>query len=57
MGPQDSYICLIPKTLGQDHSLKDEDFDGDVTPERSWTLLQPLAGTCLYVCPIQSSAP
>lgn len=50
MGPRDSYICLIPKPLDTVPSFTDDDLDTDVTPARSWSLLQPLAGTCLYVC-------
>ena len=50
MGPRDSYICLIPKPLDTIPSFTDDLFDTDVTPARSWSLLQPLAGTCLYVC-------
>ena len=50
MGPRDSYICLIPKPLDTIPSFTDDDLDTDVTPTRSWSLLQPLAGTCLYVC-------
>jgi len=52
MGPQDSYICLIPKPLDQGPLLEDEDSHGDVTPEGPWSLLQSLTGSCLYVCPI-----
>ena len=50
MGPRDSYICLIPKPLDSNPSFADDYLDTDVTPARSWSLLQPLAGTCLYVC-------
>ena len=49
MGPRDSYICLIPKPLDTVPSFTDDDLDTDVTPARSWSLLQPLTGTCLYV--------
>ncbi|KAF8797944.1 hypothetical protein BYT27DRAFT_7178207 [Phlegmacium glaucopus] len=48
MGPRDSYICLIPKPLDTIPSFTDDDLDTDVTPARSWSLLQPLTGTCLY---------
>ncbi|PPQ72146.1 hypothetical protein CVT26_006902 [Gymnopilus dilepis] len=48
MGPRDSYICLIPKPLDNVPTLQDDDSDADVTPARSWSLLQPLTGTCLY---------
>ncbi|KAF8163220.1 hypothetical protein B0H34DRAFT_794953 [Crassisporium funariophilum] len=48
MGPRDSYICLIPKPLDSIPSFTEEESDVDVTPARSWSLLQPLSGTCLY---------
>ncbi|KAF9483909.1 hypothetical protein BDN70DRAFT_873313 [Pholiota conissans] len=48
MGSRDSYLCLIPKPLENIPSLQNEDSDIDVTPARSWSLLQPLSGTCLY---------
>jgi len=50
LGPRDSYLCLIPKPLEIVPAVQDQDSDADVTPARSWSLLQPLAGTCLYVC-------
>ncbi|KAF8894546.1 hypothetical protein BD779DRAFT_1501670 [Infundibulicybe gibba] len=50
MGPRDSYLCLIPKPLDNQPSPPEEQQpDEDVTPARSWSLLQPLSGTCLYV--------
>ncbi|PPQ86866.1 hypothetical protein CVT25_012585 [Psilocybe cyanescens] len=48
MGPRDSYICLIPKPLDNTPPLQEDDSDADMTPARSWSLLQPLTGTCLY---------
>ena len=48
MGPLDSYICFIPQPLQSGPSLQDNS-DADITPARSWSLLQPLTGTCLYV--------
>ncbi|KDR81520.1 hypothetical protein GALMADRAFT_239520 [Galerina marginata CBS 339.88] len=48
MGQRDSYLCLIPKPLDNIPTVPDDDSDADVTPARSWSLLQPLAGTCLY---------
>ena len=50
MGPRDSYLCLIPKPLDLPPPVSD-DHQPDVTPAQSWALLQPLAGTCLYVGP------
>lgn len=48
MGPRDSYLCLIPKPLDNIPAVQQQDSDADVTPARSWSLLQPLSGTCLY---------
>ncbi|KAJ3822923.1 hypothetical protein F5880DRAFT_1570760 [Lentinula raphanica] len=48
MGPRDSYLCLIPKPLNLSMSSADDDLDEEITPARSWSLLQPLSGTCLY---------
>ena len=55
MGPHDSYLCLIPKPLDNVPAVQEQDSDADVTPARSWSLLQPLSGPCLYVCPHLSS--
>lgn len=49
MGPRDSYLCLIPKPLDLSPPQSDDDPDEEIAPARSWSLLQPLAGTCLYV--------
>ncbi|KIK59777.1 hypothetical protein GYMLUDRAFT_44231 [Collybiopsis luxurians FD-317 M1] len=48
MGPRDSYLCLIPKPLDLSPPPSDADPDEDFAPARSWSLLQPLSGTCLY---------
>ncbi|PPQ70956.1 hypothetical protein CVT24_009956 [Panaeolus cyanescens] len=48
MGPRDSYICLIPKPPEHVPAPQEEDSNADMTPARSWSLLQPLSGTCLY---------
>ncbi|KAG5646673.1 hypothetical protein DXG03_002663 [Asterophora parasitica] len=49
MGPKDSYLCLIPKPADNVPPVPDEDpSDFEVSPSRSWSLLQPLSGTCLY---------
>lgn len=50
MGPRDSYLCLIPHPSVNIPSLEEDDLDIGVTPARSWSLLQPLSGSCLYVC-------
>ncbi|KAG6854624.1 hypothetical protein C0991_004226 [Blastosporella zonata] len=50
MGPTDSYLCLIPKPGDNvQHPTNEEDSsDFELAPSRSWSLLQPLSGTCLY---------
>ncbi|KAG6911461.1 hypothetical protein DXG01_014535 [Tephrocybe rancida] len=49
MGPKDSYLCLIPKPDDNIHPPSNDDpSDFESTPSRSWSLLQPLSGTCLY---------
>ncbi|KAJ3866453.1 hypothetical protein EV359DRAFT_36645 [Lentinula novae-zelandiae] len=48
MGPRDSYLCLVPRPLEFSSSTSDVDSDEEITPARSWSLLQPLSGTCLY---------
>lgn len=50
MGPGNSYLCLIPKSSPSTPPPLEEEDPDDLTPARSWSLLQPLAGTCLYVC-------
>lgn len=45
MGPDDSYICLIPPPESSAPSEEQE----EVTPVQSWALLKPLSGRCLYV--------
>lgn len=50
MGSRDSYICLIPKAPEHIPPPPEDDSNADTTPARSWALLQPLAGKCLYVC-------
>ncbi|KAF8231294.1 hypothetical protein L208DRAFT_1362367 [Tricholoma matsutake] len=49
IGPNESYLCLIPKPTVNLPSSSEEDIpDSEMTPGRSWSLLQPLSGTCLY---------
>ncbi|KAL0947009.1 hypothetical protein HGRIS_013153 [Hohenbuehelia grisea] len=48
IGPRDSYLCFIPKALDHPSPPPEEEADPDVSTARSWSLLQPLAGTCLY---------
>ncbi|KAL1713466.1 hypothetical protein EV715DRAFT_211580 [Schizophyllum commune] len=48
MGPE-SYLCYVPKPLDYEPPNADDAADAELTPARSWQLLQPLTGTCLYV--------
>ncbi|KAF9005568.1 hypothetical protein BDQ17DRAFT_1353386 [Cyathus striatus] len=48
MGNKDAYICLIPKAPETPAFPEEHEAEADITPARSWSLLQPLTGTCLY---------
>ncbi|GLB35036.1 putative glucosidase II beta subunit-like protein [Lyophyllum shimeji] len=49
MGPKDSYLCLIPKPADNVTQVPDDqESNFELIPSRSWSLLQPLSGTCLY---------
>ncbi|TEB31253.1 hypothetical protein FA13DRAFT_1754770 [Coprinellus micaceus] len=49
MGSKDSYICYIPKAPDAPSTRQEEaEAEADATPARSWSLLQPLSGTCIY---------
>ncbi|KAG5653967.1 hypothetical protein H0H81_008835 [Sphagnurus paluster] len=49
ISPTDSYLCLIPKPADHTPPVADDpQADFEFTPSRSWSLLQPLSGTCLY---------
>ncbi|KAI0957358.1 hypothetical protein AcW1_005774 [Taiwanofungus camphoratus] len=48
LGPRDSYLCLIPPPSEDGSSSVMDEPQTDVTPVHSWSLLQPLTGTCLY---------
>ncbi|KAK2466989.1 hypothetical protein APHAL10511_001247 [Amanita phalloides] len=48
IGPHDSYICLIPSPPQVDPAAADDRSTTDISPARSWSLLQPLTGSCLY---------
>ncbi|KAK0210661.1 hypothetical protein DFS33DRAFT_1252254 [Desarmillaria ectypa] len=49
LGPRDSYLCLIPPPLlPPSESPLPPSQEEDVTPAHSWSLLQPLSGSCLY---------
>ncbi|RDB21300.1 Protein OS-9 [Hypsizygus marmoreus] len=46
---KDAYLCLVPKPVEHTPPPPEEtESDFDLTPSRSWSLLQPLSGTCLY---------
>jgi protein OS-9 len=47
IGPRDTYLCLIPPPL--ESRPTPDDAQSETTPVHSWSLLQPLSGTCLYV--------
>lgn len=49
MGPRDTYLCFTPPPIKQDPPPPEETIT-EVTASHSWSLLQPLDGTCLYVC-------
>ena len=55
MGPRDTYLCFIPAPIKQDPPLPEETIT-EVTASHSWSLLQPLDGTCLYVCGLSPSS-
>ena len=55
MGPRDTYLCFIPAPIKQDPPTPEETFT-EVTASHSWSLLQPLDGTCLYVCDLSPSS-
>jgi protein OS-9 len=48
IGPQNSFLCLIPRAVDNTPQTSEDDLEADTTPVRSWSLLQPLSGTCLY---------
>ncbi|KAF5365602.1 hypothetical protein D9758_003228 [Tetrapyrgos nigripes] len=49
MGPRDSYLCLIPDPLElPPEPAEDLESESALTPAHTWSLLQPLTGTCLY---------
>lgn len=54
LGPKDSYLCYIPKPVESASTKRVEEPEADPTPARSWSLLQPLAGSCLYVSLVRS---
>ncbi|KAI0040483.1 hypothetical protein FA95DRAFT_1683761 [Auriscalpium vulgare] len=48
MGPRDSYLCLIPPELDPQPVPAADEPHAEVTAVHSWSLLQPLAGGCIY---------
>jgi hypothetical protein len=55
MGPRDTYLCFIQAPIKQDPPPPEEIIT-EVTASHSWSLLQPLDGTCLYVCNLSPSS-
>lgn len=55
MGPRDTYLCFIPAPIKQ-HPPPPEETITEVTASHSWSLLQPLDGTCLYVSDLSLSS-
>lgn len=49
LSPQRSYICLIPPPL-KDPPEDSVEAQAESSPLQSLSLLQPLSGSCLYVC-------
>lgn len=49
MGPRHSYLCLIPPPPVDNTSIPVDEPTTDITPVHTWSLLQPLSGSCLYV--------
>ena len=49
MGPRNSYLCLIPPPPVDNASIPTDEPTTEVTPVHTWSLLQPLTGSCLYV--------
>ncbi|KAF8274961.1 hypothetical protein EI94DRAFT_1768293 [Lactarius quietus] len=47
MGPRDTYLCFIPPSTKQEPQPPEESIT-EVPASHSWSLLQPLDGTCLY---------
>ncbi|KAK7467006.1 Protein OS-9 [Stygiomarasmius scandens] len=45
---RDSYLCLIPEPLHLPPPPEEVQDESALTPAHSWSLLQPLTGTCLY---------
>ncbi|KNZ74197.1 OS-9 like protein [Termitomyces sp. J132] len=49
LGSKDSYLCLIPRVdVTVRPASNDDSSDFEFVSSRSWSLLQPLSGTCLY---------
>ncbi|KAI0006085.1 hypothetical protein BJV74DRAFT_792485 [Russula compacta] len=55
MGPRDTYLCFTPPSIKQGPPPPEETIT-EVTASRSWSLLQPLDGTCLYVMLVKNEA-
>ena len=55
MGLHETYLCFIPAPIKRDPPPPEETIT-EVTASHSWSLLQPLDGTCLYVCDLPPSS-
>jgi protein OS-9 len=55
LGPKNQFLCLIPPPLEPPPQEREEQ-TRETTAVQSWSLLQPLTGTCLYVRPSSRAA-
>lgn len=46
---QNPYVCLIPPPI-ESHTQSAEEPQLEANAAQTWSLLQPLSGSCLYVC-------
>ena len=49
LGSKDSYLCLIPPPPEYQSTPPQEEEPTELTALHSWSLLQPLTGSCIYV--------
>ncbi|KZV71874.1 hypothetical protein PENSPDRAFT_605223 [Peniophora sp. CONT] len=48
LGSKDSYLCLVPPPPEYQSTPPQEEEPTELTALHSWSLLQPLAGSCIY---------
>jgi protein OS-9 len=53
LGSKDAYLCLTPPAP-EYQPIPPLEEATQVTALHSWSLLQPLAGSCIYVCDTQA---